>query len=44
SVERYTRGEGRMWLYYPYIGGDTINLSSLGFEFAIELLYEEIVF
>ncbi|MFN5399962.1 MAG: Uma2 family endonuclease [Pseudanabaena sp.] len=44
SVERYARGEGRMWLYYPYIAGDTITLSSLGFEFAIELLYEGIVF
>ncbi len=44
SVERYTRGEGRMWLYYPYIAGDTISLSSLEFEFAIELLYEGIGF
>ena len=44
SVERYARGEGRMWLYYPYIAGDTITLSSLEFEFAIELLYEGIVF
>jgi Uma2 family endonuclease len=39
-VERYARGEGRMWLYYPYIAGDTITLSSIGFEFAIEILYE----
>ena len=44
SVERYTRGEGRMWLYYPYIAGDTITLSSFEFEFAIELIYEGIVF
>jgi Uma2 family endonuclease len=44
SVERYTRGEGRMWLYYPYIAGDMITLSSLEFEFAIELLYEGILF
>lgn len=44
SVERYARGEGRMWLYYPYIAGDTITLSSLEFEFAIELLYEGIIF
>ncbi|MDG3497303.1 Uma2 family endonuclease [Pseudanabaena catenata USMAC16] len=44
SVERYARGEGRMWLYYPYIAGDTITLSSLEFEFAIELLYEGILF
>jgi Uma2 family endonuclease len=43
-VERYARGEGRMWLYYPYIAGDTITLSSLGFEFAIELLYDGVVY
>ncbi|AFZ24884.1 hypothetical protein Cylst_2685 [Cylindrospermum stagnale PCC 7417] len=40
SVERYCRGEGRMWLYYPYIAGDIITLSSIEFEFPIELLYE----
>ncbi|MFP4101157.1 Uma2 family endonuclease [Coleofasciculus sp.] len=44
SVERYCRGEGRMWLYYPYQAGDTITLSSIEFEFPIELLYEGIVF
>jgi len=44
SVERYSRGEGRMWLYYPYQAGDTITLSSIEFEFPIELLYEGIVF
>ncbi|MEQ8383349.1 MAG: Uma2 family endonuclease [Coleofasciculus sp. A1-SPW-01] len=43
SVERYSRGEGRMWLYYPYQEGDTITLSSIEFEFPIELLYEGIV-
>ncbi len=40
SVERYCRGEGRMWLYYPYTAGDTIALSSIEFELPIELLYE----
>jgi Uma2 family endonuclease len=40
SVERYGRGEGRMWLYYPYVAGDVITLSSIEFEFPIELLYE----
>ena len=44
SVERYSRGEGRMWLYYPYQMADTITLSSIDFEFPIELLYEGIVF
>ena len=44
SVERYSRGEGRMWLYYPYIAGDIVTLSSIDFEFPIELLYEGIIF
>lgn len=43
SVERYCRGEGRMWLYYPYTEGDMITLSSIEFEFAIALLYEGVV-
>jgi Uma2 family endonuclease len=44
SVERYCRGEGRMWLYYPYSTGDIITLSSIEFEIPIELLYEGVVF
>ncbi|MGB7273634.1 MAG: Uma2 family endonuclease [Geitlerinemataceae cyanobacterium] len=44
SIERYCRGEGRMWLYYPYTAGDIITLSSLDVELPIELLYEDIVF
>jgi Uma2 family endonuclease len=44
SVELYCRGEGRMWLYYPYGAGDIITLSSIEFEFPIEILYEGIVF
>jgi Uma2 family endonuclease len=43
SVERYSHGEGRMWLYYPYTAGDMITLSSIGLEFPIELLYEGVV-
>lgn len=43
SVERYCRGEGRMWLYYPYMAGDIITLSSLEFNCPIELLYEGVV-
>ncbi len=43
SVERYCRGEGRMWLYYRYTAGDIITLSSIEFEFPIELLYEGVV-
>lgn len=44
SVERYCRGEGRMWLYYPYAAGDIITLSSVEFELPIELLYEGVQF
>ena len=40
SVEGYCRGEGRMWLYYPYTTGDIITLSSIEFEFPIEILYD----
>ena len=42
SVERYCRGEGRMWLYYPYTTGDMITLSSIAFEFPIEILYDSV--
>lgn len=39
SAECYRRGEGRMWLYYPYSEGDNIYLDSLGCQIAIEQLY-----
>ncbi len=44
SVERYCRGEGRMWLYYPYTTGDIVTLSSIEFELLIELFYEGVGF
>ncbi|MEH1868409.1 MAG: Uma2 family endonuclease [Nostoc sp.] len=44
SVERYCRGEGKMWLYYPYTEGDMITLSSIEFELAIAALYESVIF
>jgi Uma2 family endonuclease len=40
NVEIYRRGEGRLWLYTAYQGGDSITLESVGFEFPIMLLYE----
>ena len=50
-VERYCRGEGRMWLYHPYTDGDAyrkvgeaIALSSIDFELPVELLYQDVVF
>lgn len=39
SVECYRRGEGRMWLYYPYTSGDSIELESLGISILIEHIY-----
>ncbi|MFW6357975.1 MAG: Uma2 family endonuclease [Chroococcales cyanobacterium] len=44
SVERFCRGEGRMWLYYPYSTGDIVSLSSIEFELPIEQIYEGIMF
>lgn len=44
GVECYRRGEGRMWLYYPYTVGDTIALESIEFSCAIDLVYEGITF
>ncbi len=43
-VERYCRGEGRMWLYYSYTAGEIITLSSIGFNLPIALLYESVQF
>jgi Uma2 family endonuclease len=44
GVECYRRGEGRLWLYYPYVDGDVITLESVDFSFAIALLYENVAF
>jgi Uma2 family endonuclease len=44
SAECYRRGEGRMWLYYPYAAGDEIALESLGYSIAIEQLYTGVNF
>jgi len=44
AVECYRRGEGRMWLYYPYTIGDVLCLKSVEFECAIALLYEGVSF
>lgn len=41
SVECYRRGEGRMWLYYPYTDGDEISLD-MPFRCPIEQLYENV--
>ena len=44
SAECYRRGEGRMWLYYPYATGDAIALESLDISLQIEQLYTGINF
>jgi hypothetical protein len=44
SAECYRRGEGRMWLYYPYTSGDSIVLESLEITVSIEELYTGIEF
>ncbi|NJR50657.1 MAG: Uma2 family endonuclease [Leptolyngbyaceae cyanobacterium CSU_1_3] len=42
NVEIYRRGEGRLWLYTAYQSPDLIELESVGFEFSIDLLYEDV--
>jgi Uma2 family endonuclease len=42
SVECYRRGEGKVWFYLPYMAGETIDLKSIEFSCAIELLYEDV--
>lgn len=42
NVEIYRRGEGRLWLYTAYQSDDVIKLESVGFEFPIALLYEDV--
>lgn len=42
NVEIYRRGEGRLWLYTAYQSADLVKLESVGFEFPIELLYEDV--
>ncbi len=43
NVEIYRRGEGRLWLYTAYQASDIISLESVGFEFPMALLYEDVV-
>lgn len=42
NVEIYRRGEGRLWLYTAYQSPDIIPLESVGFEFPMALLYEDV--
>jgi Uma2 family endonuclease len=42
KVERYRRGEGRLWLYYQYYVGESVALESLQTEVPIALIYRNI--
>ena len=42
QVECFRRGEGRMWLYFPYREGETIEIASMGVQFPIEKLYRNV--
>jgi Uma2 family endonuclease len=39
GVEVYRRGEGRMWLYYPYGAGERVVFESLGLELDLAVIY-----
>lgn len=41
NVERYRRGEGRMWLYHPYTTNETLMLESVDFECDVNQIYED---
>ncbi|NES69203.1 MAG: Uma2 family endonuclease, partial [Okeania sp. SIO2D1] len=43
-VEIYQRGEGRIWLDYAYTEGEDFTLSSIEFNCAVDVLYEEVSF
>jgi len=38
-VETYRRGEGRLWLYESFEGGETFLLACVGVEIAVDALY-----
>jgi len=42
QVECFRRGEGRMWLYFPYREGETVEIASMGVELAMAQLYRNV--
>ncbi|EDX84600.1 conserved hypothetical protein [Synechococcus sp. PCC 7335] len=42
QVECFRRGEGRMWLYFAYKEGETVEIASMGVELPIEKLYRNV--
>ena len=44
QVECFRRGEGRMWLYFPYKVGEIVRIESMGVDLPIEQIYQNVRF
>lgn len=42
QVECFRRGEGRMWLYFPYKAGEIVRIESMDLDLPIEQLYQNV--
>ncbi len=42
QVECFRRGEGRMWLYFPYKAGEIVRIESMGLDLPIEQIYQNV--
>lgn len=42
QVECFSRGEGRMWLYFPYKSGEIVRIESVGLDLPIEQIYQNV--
>ena len=42
QIECFRRGEGRMWLYFPYREGETVEIASMGVELPMEQIYRNV--
>jgi len=42
QVECFRRGEGRMWLYFPYKSGEIVRIESMGLDLPIEQIYQNV--
>ena len=42
QVECFRRGEGRMWLYFPYKASEIVRIESMGIDLPIEKIYQNI--
>ena len=41
-LKMIARGEGRMWLYYPYRAGDIVRFDNLDLAISIDDIYENV--